>query len=143
MDYQSGKEALPQFMGELEKIARSGNVDLNVELEFAASTGHAVNYTLKKIAAEYLTEDSIPIAIRLSPWDVDRDGIVGISDLAFVGQYLGVSVASNLDPNPDVNSDGRVDILDVVIVATHFGEVYLSASSARDVYTFDPDRRHE
>ncbi|MFC1717332.1 dockerin type I domain-containing protein [Candidatus Poribacteria bacterium] len=134
-------ERAQNWVNELGRIARRRSIDLKVELEFAASTGHTISYTLKKIAAEYLTEDSIPIAIRLSPWDVDQDGIVGISDLTIVGSHLGEAVTTALEPNPDVNSDGRVDVLDIVMVAKHFGEIYSSAAPARKVYDLDPYHR--
>ena len=132
-------ERARNWVNELERIAQRKNIDLNVELEFAPSTGHSISYTLKKSAAEYLTEDAIPIAIRLSPWDVDRDGIVGIPDLIIVGSYLGEPITAALEPNPDVNGDGQVDIFDVVIVARHFGEIYSLAAPAREISILDPD----
>lgn len=57
---------------------------------------------------------------RQTHWDVNRDGIVNIQDLALVsknfGKY-GVKIVG------DVNMDTTVDIKDLVLVGHHFGEV--------------------
>ena len=127
------------WVGELAQMAGQKNIDLNVELAFAQNTGHTISYELKRIAAEYLTADTIPIATRLWPWDVDSDGTVSISDLILVGRYLGEVIVANLAPNPDVSGDGKVDILDVVLVAKHFGETYSSsAAPPGGLYSVDP-----
>jgi pimeloyl-ACP methyl ester carboxylesterase len=131
-------ERAANWVDELEQIAERENIDLNVELMFAQDTGHCISYELRTIASDYLTADTIPIAVRLSPWDVDRDGVVGISDLILVGRYLGEVITTQLDPNPDVNGDGEVDLLDVILVAKHFGEAYSSAAPSRDIYSLDP-----
>ena len=127
------------WVGELAKMARRSNIDLTVELAFAQNTGHRISYELKRIAAEYLAADTIPIATRLWPWDVDSDGTVSISDLILVGHYLGEVIVANLDPNPDVSGDGEVDILDVILVAKHFGETYSSSAAPPEgLYSADP-----
>jgi hypothetical protein len=126
------------WVNELAQVAARENIDLNVELTFAEDTGHVVNYTMRKIASKYLTEETSPIFIRLSPWDTDRDGAVTISDLVFVGEHLGKVVLITANPNPDVNRDGIVDMSDIIIVAQHLGENYQSASPARGIPVVDP-----
>jgi len=59
-----------------------------------------------------------------TPWDVNGDWIVDISDLVLVGQHLGEIIAHHEPPNPDVNRDGLVNITDLVLVGQHFGEKY-------------------
>jgi len=134
-------ERAENWVSELEQIAARSNMEMSVQLKFAASTAHTISYTLKKIADEYLTEDTTPIAIRLSPWDVDQDGVVGVSDLVFVSYRLGENITGTLNPNPDVNGDAKVDILDIIVVAQHFGEIYSSAAPSSAGYTFDSDHR--
>jgi hypothetical protein len=57
---------------------------------------------------------------RLPAWDVNRDGIVNVSDLALVSEDFG---ASGLEIVGDVNADGIVDIKDLVIIGHHLGEL--------------------
>ncbi|MFQ6043712.1 MAG: SUMF1/EgtB/PvdO family nonheme iron enzyme, partial [Candidatus Poribacteria bacterium] len=57
---------------------------------------------------------------RLPSWDVNRDGIVDIQDLALVGENFG---KSGIDIIGDVNLDGAVDIKDLAIVGHHLSEV--------------------
>jgi hypothetical protein len=52
-------------------------------------------------------------------WDVDKNGVVDIVDLALVSAAIGTS-GEKLPV--DVNGDGMVDISDLVIVGIHFGE---------------------
>lgn len=46
--------------------------------------------------------------------------IINISDLVTVGSHLGEKPLNDI--KADVNQDGIVDILDLIIVAKHFGE---------------------
>ena len=73
------------------------------------------------------------------PWDVDRDGVVGISDFAILGQHFGKTLTTPLEPDPDVNADGKVSILDVVLVGQHFGETYLPAMPSKHIWKVDPE----
>jgi len=54
-----------------------------------------------------------------SPWDVNNDGVVDISDLGLVGKHFGKTGKGIVG---DVNEDGTVDISDLVLVGIHFGE---------------------
>jgi len=61
-------------------------------------------------------------------WDVDGNGIVDMSDLMLVGNAIGTS--GNGTPL-DVNSDGKIGILDLILVAMHYRETTgLGAPSA-------------
>ncbi len=134
-------ERARNWVSELRQIARESDIRASVQLGYAASTGHSISYTLKKIAHDYLTEDTVPMIIRLSPWDVDQDGAVGVSDLVLVSHSLGENMTGTPYPNPDVNGDAKVDILDIVVVAQHFGEIYSSAAPSRAGYDLDSTRR--
>ena len=59
---------------------------------------------------------------KLTPWDVNDDGQVDLSDLVLVGQHFGETIKEPVSPNPDVNGDGTVDIGDLVLIGIHFGE---------------------
>ncbi len=50
------------------------------------------------------------LATARPPWDVNRDGLINISDLTFITSRFGQT-------SPDVNGDGIVNILDLVAVA--------------------------
>jgi len=45
---------------------------------------------------------------------------VDILDLVIVGSHLGEFTNQPMEPNPDINGDGKVDISDLVLVGTHF-----------------------
>ncbi|MBW1803816.1 MAG: T9SS type A sorting domain-containing protein, partial [Deltaproteobacteria bacterium] len=67
-------------------------------------------------------------------WDINKDGVVGISDLVLVGQHIGQDISTPLDPNPDVNGDGKVNILDLILVGGHFDENQSPAAPSRDIW---------
>ena len=48
------------------------------------------------------------------PADVNSDGVVDLSDLLFVGNYIGEPAATA--PSADVNRDGKIDIEDILAV---------------------------
>lgn len=135
---ESRYERAINWVYELEQLANQENLDMSVEIKFAENTGHSITSTLKNIAAEYLTEDTIPMVTRLYPWDANADGIVSVSDLIFVGDYLGATVSTDLFPNPDINRDTEVNVLDIILVARHFGEIYSLAAPTYELYTVDP-----
>jgi len=54
-----------------------------------------------------------------TPWDVNDDNIVDISDLVIVGSHFG-----EVGSVGDLNNDGRIDIIDLDIVSSHLGEKY-------------------
>ena len=66
--------------------------------------------------------------------DVNRDGVVNILDVMFVGSNLG-QMGQN---NADVNGDGVVDILDLVQVAGMFSETTISAAP---MVSLSPEKR--
>ncbi len=58
-------------------------------------------------------------------WDINRDGIVDITDLLILGSNFGKRASELNDPSLDINGDGIVDIVDLVIVSIHYGEKWL------------------
>jgi len=58
---------------------------------------------------------------KLTPWDVNNDGQVDISDLVLVERHFGEKIEVPVSPNPDVNGDGIV-VSDLVLIGIHFGE---------------------
>lgn len=56
------------------------------------------------------------------PWDLNRDGIVDLTDLLILGSNFGKRASELNDPNLDIDGDGIVDIMDLVIVSIHCGE---------------------
>ena len=68
--------------------------------------------------------------------DVNRDGVVNVRDLVFVGSNLG-----RTGPNDaDVNGDGFVDIVDLVKVAGAFGAEAAAPSTWHRDSEIDPTR---
>jgi hypothetical protein len=51
------------------------------------------------------------------PWDVNGDGKVDMLDFTIISSHFGQSIPNPSQPNPDVNRDGVVDIVDLVIWA--------------------------
>ena len=56
------------------------------------------------------------------PWDLNRDGIIDITDLLILGSNFGKRASELNDPSLDINGDGIVNIIDLVIVSIHYGE---------------------
>jgi hypothetical protein len=56
------------------------------------------------------------------PWDLNRDGIIDLTDLLILGSNFGKRASELNDPGLDINGDGIVDIIDLVIVSIHYGE---------------------
>lgn len=55
------------------------------------------------------------------PEDVTGDGIVSIDDLVYVANYYGlISSDSNWSEAADINKDGKIDIVDLIMVARKF-----------------------
>jgi hypothetical protein len=58
--------------------------------------------------------------------DIDRDGLVSITDLATVAISYGATIGSpNYNPAADLDADGKVDILDLAFVALDYGATVL------------------
>lgn len=52
----------------------------------------------------------------ISPYDVNKDGLVDIMDIMLTGLNLGKKVMTHTNPNPDVNRDGIVNIIDLSLI---------------------------
>ena len=76
-------------------------------LQFGSSTGGSIDASPLPIF--------ITIEERLTPGDVNRDGVVSILDLILVAQQLGNSVSP--DSPVDINGDGVINIFDLVPIA--------------------------
>lgn len=109
---------------------------LHVEADFA---GSLLGIPVNLIQRTWLSEDNVPVKrsfefggtviyeIELSklsptPWDVDMDGSTDMSDILLVARNFGKQIEKVRVPNPDVNGDGIVNILDLAQVGAHFGE---------------------
>ena len=84
---------------------------------FSIAAASTSDKTLKQI------RQSPVIDVYRHPWDVNRDGTVGILDLVFVGSEFGRVVDGVIfGYNPDVDRDGMVSLFDLIAVANHFGQ---------------------
>jgi hypothetical protein len=54
-----------------------------------------------------------------TPWDVNGDGVVDVSDLVLVGTHFGEEGEPGWIPE-DINDDGVIDVSDLVILGAHF-----------------------
>lgn len=121
-----------------------GNVWVNVTYGVPVNTGSAVTVASLTFLIEirgssildlYYTNliDSLgqPIPHEVSdgyftnysPYDLNKDGHVNITDVAIVTTAFGTEEGDpRWDPRADVNGDGLVDIFDLVTIAIHFGE---------------------
>ena len=82
-----------------------------------------VDSNQKQIDCE-IHEFKVMVEELVRPWDVNIDGVVNIFDLSTVVLYLGQPIPTDLDIYPDVNGDSVIDLNDVVLVSSHFGESY-------------------
>ena len=109
---------------------------LRVEANFA---GSLLGIPVNLIQCTWLSEDNVPVKrnfefggtviyeIELSklsptPWDVDMNGSTDMSDIMLVVRSFGKQIEKVRVPNPDVNGDGVVNVLDLARVGSHFGE---------------------
>ena len=74
----------------------------------------------------------------MKPGDVNRDGVVNILDVTFVGSNLG-RIGQN---DADVNRDGLVDILDLVKVAALFSETTIPTAPTAFLFPDKGKRRN-
>ena len=90
------------------KAKSAGETELTLpNLQFGSTTGASISASPPPI--------HITIEERLTPGDVNRDGVVSILDLILVAQQLGQRVPP--DSPVDVNGDGVVNIFDIVPIA--------------------------
>ena len=82
-----------------------------------------VDSNQKQIDCE-IHEFKVMVEELVRPWDVNIDGVVNIFDLSTVVRYLGQPIPTDLDIYPDVNGDSVIDLNDVMLVSSHFGESY-------------------
>ena len=95
-----------------------------LQVTFKAKAAGETEVTLPNLLFGSTTGASIPaspppiyitIEERLTPGDVNRDGVVSILDLILVAQQLGQRVPP--DSPVDINGDGVVNIFDIVPIA--------------------------
>ncbi len=95
----------------------SGASSLNV---LTANTSPPGNYTLviSGISGVLSHVATVPLVIQGIPGDVNGDGVVNCSDVAFVRTAFGKAVGqSGYDPRTDFNGDGVVDIRDLAFIS--------------------------
>jgi N-formylglutamate amidohydrolase len=79
-----------------------------------------VNYACE--SGETLANSTDFEVVSLFPWDITKDGCVGIDDLFAVAMHFGAERnQANYDALCDINHDGCIDISDIFAVAQHFG----------------------
>ena len=90
------------------KAKSPGETEVTLDnLQFGSSTGGSIAASPPPIF--------ITIEERLTPGDVNRDGVVSILDLILVAQQLGNRVPA--DSPVDINGDGVVNVFDLVPIA--------------------------
>ena len=90
------------------KAKSAGETELTLpNLQFGSTTGSSISASPPPI--------HITVQERLTPGDVNRDGVVSILDLILVAQQLGNRVPP--DSPVDINGDGVVNIFDIVPIA--------------------------
>jgi len=114
---------------------------LLVETEFS---GSLLGLPTTLIQRTWVSEDNVPIKrafeftkptkmqlydMELSesnpdPYDLNWDGVANILDLMIITKYYGTQMKSTRIPNPDVDGDGIVDMKDINLAISHYGEIY-------------------
>ncbi|MGB9596476.1 MAG: dockerin type I domain-containing protein [Candidatus Poribacteria bacterium] len=110
----------------------------------ATYNGSLLGLPVTLIQRTWMSEDNVPIKrnfeftkptkmmlydMELSeanpdPYDLNWDGISNILDLMIITKYYGRQMQSTRIPNPDINGDGFVDMKDINLAISHFGEKY-------------------
>jgi hypothetical protein len=86
---------------------------------------HTARATIAPVLREYTTWDNALNTTFLLTFkgDTNRNGKVSIEDLTYVAMRFGSSTGSqNYSSEADLNHDGRVNIFDVIICSSEFGE---------------------
>jgi len=124
---------------------------LDTLLVEATFTGSMLGIPITMIQRTWLSEDNVSVKrnfefykptelllyeIELSrltttPWDVNWDGLVDMSDVVIVAEHFGERIEKPIISSPDVNGDRTVNVLDLAWVGVHFGEIYSSAAPAK------------
>ena len=106
------------------KAKSVGETELTLpNLQFGSTTGDSISASPPPI---YIT-----IEERLTPGDVNRDGVVSILDLILVAQQLGNRVPP--DSPVDINGDGVVNIFDIVPIAQEIASASAAPIGAESV----------
>jgi hypothetical protein len=58
------------------------------------------------------------------PYDLNWDGVANILDLMIITKYYGMQMKSTRIPNPDIDGNGVVDMKDLDLAVSHFGDIY-------------------
>jgi hypothetical protein len=58
------------------------------------------------------------------PYDLNWDGVANILDLMIITKYYGTQMKSTRIPNPDIDGNGVVDMKDLNLAISHFGDIY-------------------
>jgi hypothetical protein len=109
--------------------------DANTTLTFSWNTTNLplyVNYTIKAYAPEVPGETSVEnnlyldgtVIIKLFG-DADGDKKVNILDVAEASKAFGSHIGhGRWNPNVDLDNDGRISVIDMVLVAMNFGRAF-------------------
>lgn len=81
--------------------------------------------TLKDSTGNISSDTSKTINV-VPTWDVNRDGLIDVYDIAVIAKNFGQSVSGKNEA--DVNGDGVIDILDLAIVCKHFNDSPVAAA---------------
>jgi hypothetical protein len=103
------------------------NAKFNFDLVRIGESGaHNLKYSISLL--EY-SKSLLEAPVEFPVYDVNRDGIVDISDLDVVSAHFGESVVGSPTSNPDVDRNGTVDISDLALIGIHFGEITTPAAA--------------
>jgi hypothetical protein len=98
-----------------------------------SNTAVAGNTTVRCVPADVTCDGRVDIVdvarvsakfgMQIITPNISGDCSVGILDVSFVAFYFGTTTSSpNWNPRADLTKDGKVDILDVALIASEFGQ---------------------
>ena len=72
---------------------------------------------------DYIQVSNVSLGPLPIPADLNRDGIVNISDLTILAKAYGATPGdANWDPRANLDGDMRIDLGDLIALASHFDE---------------------
>jgi hypothetical protein len=119
--FYEGQEILQLQVGWRDRI-NANFVDIGLIAARGVQNELTIYCDCFRLSTKYIGPE---ISGTYPPWDINQDGVVGLLDINIFNNAYGTTPYSrNWNPDADFNSDRRIDLDDLHIIVTHYGERY-------------------